>query len=310
MTGELTASANCALAVDLGGTKVETAVVSPDGEVVSGTRTRRSTGSAASRGGLIAAIADAVGESTRAIHGELLGVGIGAAGPVDTTSGTTSPLNLPAGAALDVVKIVRGIVPEGPIRLALDGACLVMAEHWLGAARGVRNALAIVVSTGVGGGLLLDGRVITGSSGNAGHIGQIRLREPGGDVLEGTLESIASGPSAVAWARSQGWIGRTGVELGHAYANGDAVARAAVGRSASAVGEAIASTAALLDLDIAILAGGFINVTDDYVDQVRESARRHAPLPHARRVDVVRSPLGDAAPLIGAASLIHFPLGA
>lgn len=305
----MTDETSVALAVDIGGTKVEAALIDSDGALLEGTRSRRPTGRAASRESLAAAITDAATAALDARRGAtLLGAGIGSAGPIDTKTGSTSPLNLPSGRRLEVVDLVRAVVPDRPVRLALDGACLVMAEHWLGAARTARNALAMVVSTGVGGGLLLDGAVIAGSTGNAGHIGQIRLREPGGGVLDGTLEAIASGPASVAWARSHGWRGSTGVDLAADYAAGLPVAVEVVRRSAFAVGEAIASTAALLDLEVAILAGGFVNVANDYVDLVGESVRRNAPLPHAAKVNVLRSPLGDDAPLIGAASLIHRPL--
>lgn len=297
---------HAALAVDIGGTKVEAALIDATGVVLEGSRHRRPTGREATRDQLTAAIRDAATAAVGSGSGiEILGAGVGSAGPVDTTAGTTSPLNLPNGAGLDVVGILRGVVPDVPVRLALDGACLMMAEHWLGAARGVRNALAMVVSTGVGGGLLLDGRVVSGGTGNAGHIGQIRLREPGADVLDGTLESLAAGPPTVAWARSQGWVGSTGEDLAASYAEGDPIAVAAVRRSASAVGEGIASTAALLDLEVAVIAGGFVNVAPDYFDLVRESVARHAPLPHAATVRVLPSPLDGRAPLLGAAYLVH-----
>lgn len=297
---------HAALAVDIGGTKVEAALIDASGAVLEGTRHRRPTGRDATRVQLTDAIQDAAAAAIDAGSGvEVIGVGIGSAGPVDTTAGTTSPLNLPNGADLDVVGVLGGVAPGVPVRLALDGACLMMAEHWVGAARGVRNALAMVVSTGVGGGLLLDGRVVGGASGNAGHIGQIRLREPGEDVLDGTLERLAAGPPTVAWAQARGWTGATGEDLAASYVEGDPIARAAVRRSASAVGEGIASTAALLDLEVAVIAGGFVNVAPDYFDLVRDSVRRHAPLPHAATVRVLPSPLDGQAPLLGAAYLVH-----
>lgn len=297
-----------ALAIDIGGTKVDAALVGADGTILEDTRSRHATGRDASREALAAAITDAATAALDARPGvTIVGVGIGSAGPIDAATGSTSPLNLPSGHRLEVVDIIRAVVPGCPVHLALDGACLIRAERWRGAARHAKNALAVVVSTGVGGGLLLDGRVVAGSTGNAGHIGQIRLREPVGDVLDGTLESLASGPSSVAWARTLGWDGTTGLDLASAYAAGSTPAVEAVRRSASAVGEGIASIGALLDIEVATLAGGFVNVAPVYVDLVDESVRRHAPLPHAAKVKVVRSPLGDDAPLIGAASLVHRP---
>ena len=187
------------------------------------------------------------------------------------------------------------------MRLALDGACIALAEHWQGAAVGTRNALAMVVSTGVGGGLIIGGASVTGISGNAGHIGQLRLREraAGAPATDGTLEALASGPSTVAWARAQGWSGSTGEELAGAYAAGDPIAVAAVRRSAGAVGEAIANVATLLDLEVAVIAGGFVQVAVDYLDLVRASAKEAAVFDYARRVRVAASGLDGDGPLIG-----------
>ncbi len=191
------------------------------------------------------------------------------------------------------------------MRLALDGTCIALAEHFFGAARDARNALAMVVSTGIGGGLVIDGMPVTGLSGNAGHIGQMRLRArgDGAPATDGTLEAIASGPSTVAWARQHGWPGSTGEQLAAAYAAGEAVALAAVRRSAGAVGEAIANVSTLLDLDVAVVAGGFASVAADYIDLVRAAAVDSAVFGYARRVRIVPSGLGGQGPLVGAASL-------
>lgn len=297
-----------ALAVDLGGTKVDAALVTEDGEVVAGSVHRAPTGPRATR----EEIADAVLRVARDALADLspddrlAGIGIGSAGPVDLAAGAIAPLNLPAAANLPIVALLQELRPQVRVRLALDGACIALAEHWRGAAAGTRNALAMVVSTGVGGGLIVDGEPVTGASGNAGHIGQLRLRErrPGSPPTDGTLEHLASGPHTVAWARAHGWTGDTGEDLARAYAEDDPVAVAAVRRSASAVGEAIASAATLLDLEVAVVAGGFVQVAEDYLDLVRASARDAAAFDYVRRVRVAASGLGGHGPLIGAAALI------
>ncbi len=297
-----------ALAIDLGGTKVDAALVDADGIVVTSSIHRAPTGPTASR----AALAEAVGHVAEsalahaAPDDRLVGIGVGSAGPVDLATGTIAPLNIPQAAGLPIVHLLGELRPDVPVRLALDGACLALAEHWRGAARGTRNALAMVVSTGIGGGLIIDGAPVTGRSGNAGHIGQVRLRErpPGSPPTDGTLETLASGPHTVHWARTQGWTGYTGEELAASYAAGDPVAVAAVRRSASAVGEAIASVATLLDLEIAVIAGGFARVAGDYLDLVRASAQDAAPFEYVRRLRVTASGLGDHGPLVGAAALV------
>jgi glucokinase len=297
-----------ALAVDLGGTKVDAALVDDDGAVVPGTVHRAPTGRAAAREDIAQAIVRVASDALAGL-GELdrlAGIGIGSAGPVDLARGAIAPLNLPALAGLPIVSLVQRLRPDVPTRLALDGACIALAEHWRGAAVGTRNALAMVVSTGIGGGLIIDGSPVTGISGNAGHIGQLRLREraSGAPVTDGTLEALASGPSAVAWARAEGWAGSTGEELAQAYSAADPIAVAAVRRSAGAVGEAIANVATLLDLDIAVIAGGFVQVAADYLDLVRATAQEAAVFDYARRVRVAASGLDGHGPLIGAAALV------
>lgn len=301
------ARADVALAVDIGGTKVDAALVTPDGTVVRDSIARRPTGRASSREQIAESIrgAAAAALATVASGQQLIGIGVGSAGPVDLPAGSISPLNLPTAAGLVITQVLAGLAPDAPVALALDGTCIALAEHWLGELAGCANGLAMVVSTGVGGGFIANGRPVTGTSGNAGHIGQIRVRtRDADDPVASTLEAIAAGPGTVAWARAQGWDGRTGEELAAAYRAGSPVAERAVDRSATAVGEAIATATTLYDLQTVAIAGGFVNVADDYIDRVNASVQRSALHPYARAVRVTRSSLGGDGPLLGAAALI------
>lgn len=296
-----------ALAVDIGGTKVDAALVTHDGRVLPGTTVRRPTGRASSREQIAASITEAAASALAHLTGDLrlLGIGIGSAGPVDLPHGVVSPLNLPKARGLAVVELLGRLAPHVPVRLALDGTCIALAEHWLGALAGCRTGLAMVVSTGIGGGFIANDQPVTGASGNAGHIGQIRIDAAAdGDPFAGTVEAIGSGTATVAWARAQGWPGASGEELAAAYRSGDDIAIRAVHRSADAVGRAIATAATLFDLEAAAIAGGFVNVADDYIDLVRAAAERSAVLPYAKAVRVERSFLGGDGPLLGAAALV------
>jgi len=292
------------LAVDIGGTKVDAAVVSIAGEVVRESVTRRPTGRENDRETVSRHIREAAEGALAAVPGLAVGAtGVGSAGPVDLPSRSVSPLNLPLAAGLSIDGVLGGLV-DGPLHLALDGTCIALAEHWRGALRGCRNALAIVVSTGVGGGFVLDGHPMGGASGNAGHLGQTFVRTiHDGEVAASTLEAVAAGPGTVAWARTQGWEGETGLDLAASYRAGDDVARAAVRRSATAVGQAIAAAATLCDLEAVAIAGGFSQVADDYVEQVREAARAASLHAYARRCRITGSGLDGDGPLLGAAAL-------
>jgi len=291
------------LAVDIGGTKVDAAVVSIAGEVVRESVTRRPTGRESDRVTLARNVREAAADALAAVPGARVGAtGVGSAGPVDLPSRTVSPLNLPLAAGLAIDEVLGGLV-DGPIHLALDGTCIALAEHWLGALVGAQNAMAIVVSTGVGGGLILGGRPISGASGNAGHLGQTFVRTVEQDPVIATLEAVAAGPGSVAWARAQGWTGETGLDLAASYRAGDETAVAAVRRSASAVGQAIAAAATLCDLEAVAIAGGFSHVAEDYIDLVAQAAAAASIHAYARRCRVVPSGLDGDGPLLGAAAL-------
>lgn len=291
------------LAIDLGGTKVEAALVTTDGRLVPGTRARRATGRTATSEQLATAVEEVVREALG--DREVAAIGIGSAGPVSISDGRVSPLNLPAWRDHPLRDRVADLVPGPPITLRIDGAAIALAEQWIGAAQGVDHLLGMVVSTGVGGGLVLDGRVLNGPSGNAGHIGHIEVAgfdDPCFCGGRGCLEAIASGPKSVEWARREGWTGSTGEELAASAAAGDAVARAAIERSARAVGQAIASATSLVDLEVVAIGGGFSQSAPDYIDLVRAPiAAREWDF--VRKVRVVPSALSGEGPLIGAAAL-------
>jgi glucokinase len=286
------------LAVDFGGTKVEAALVT-GGILVEGTRTRHATGPDRTAAELDAAVAEvvrgALGSAT------VSRVGIGSAGPVDTVRGLASPLNVPAWRDHPFRDVVAALVPGATVQLAIDGLAITLAEQRYGAGRGSQNVMGMVVSTGVGGGLVLDGRGIEGASGNAGHIGHIQVSgfdDPCACGRSGCLEAVASGPNSVRWARAEGWEGSTGEELA---ASSDPRARAAIERSARAVGLAIASASALVDLDVVAVGGGFSRSAPDYLDLVRVAADEGFGFVRATRI--VPAGLGHEAPLIGAAAL-------
>ncbi|CAH0150773.1 MULTISPECIES: ROK family protein [unclassified Microbacterium] len=294
-----------ALAVDVGGTKLEAALVTTDGALVDGSRSRQATGRAATSATMDAAITAVVSHALAALPegAELIGAGVGSAGPVDRDTGAIFPVNMPSARGYGLADAVRSAASATvghDVRTVFghDGGALALAESWLGATRDARSSLSIVVSTGVGGGFVVDGQYVAGASGNAGHLGQMR-REGGL-----TLEEIASGPASATWAQSQGWTGATGEDLARDAAAGDSTARAAIERSARAVGETLADAATLVDLDVVAIGGGFSRVSEDYIDLVQAALTASAAHEYSRAARVVRSGLGDEGPLIGAAAFV------
>lgn len=298
------------LAVDLGGTKVEAALVDPDGNVLSESRSRALTGQHSSPADLATAVLDVVDHALANVpdSADVVGVGIAAAGPVNEAAGTVSPINIPQWRNYPLRDLVAGRVRETlgdiPIYFHRDGVAFVLATQWVGNAAAEENLLGMVISTGIGGGFIVDGRVLAG---NSGHIGQIQLSGFTGELSIGsrtTLESVASGPNTVAWANAQGWSGRTGEDLAQAYRDGDDIAAQAVARTSEALGQAICSAAALVEVDVVAIGGGFSQVAHDLVAMVRRIVERH-PLRYISRVQVIDAGLPDTAPLVGAAALVY-----
>jgi glucokinase len=308
--------AQLAVAIDFGGTKVESAVIVSDGTIVPGSRFRAPTGRDASADEVAASVVAVALDAAAVAHAdgrEVVGVGIGTAGPIDAAAGTASPLNVPSWHDYPLRRLVESTVApllgDVPVVMRIDGEAIALAEFWVGAAQGATSLLGMVVSTGIGGGLILDGRTVPGPSGNAGHIGHVGV---GGATercacgMIGCVEAVASGPNTVAWARSQGWAGSTGEELAAACAAGDELALTAVRRSAHAIGRAIAGATALLDIEIVAIGGGFSSVVPDYIDLVAQPIAE-SEFPFVRSVSVVRSGLSGDGPLIGAAGFVLLP---
>src|SRR6478672_7392867 len=253
-----TAPERLALAVDIGGTKFAAAIVNESGEVL--VAQRIATPRTPNREDLFDALTTVI-DATLQSAGLTLrdptlvpAIGLGTAAPLDITAGTISPVNIAGWRSFPIRDrlVERYSVPVGMIG---DAVAVAVGEHWKGAARGNRNVLGMVVSTGVGGGLILDGRAMVGATGNAGHIGHASV-DPVGPVCVcggiGCLEAIASGPSLAGWARDNGCDG-SAVAVADAAVRGDRVALAAFRRSGEALGLAIASAVTLLDLALVVI---------------------------------------------------------
>ncbi|PKV79209.1 ROK family protein [Nocardia fluminea] len=287
------------LALDIGATKFAAGVVDPHYRLHGVRRVAAACDDPwATCRDLLVAVAD---------DNEVSAVGIGAAGPVDVPAGMIRPLNLAAWrGGFAVVEHVRALFPKAVVRLAIDGACLVLAEHRVGGLRGVDNGLALTVSSGVGGGIVADGRVVLGRTGNAGHLGHIVV--PGDDTAcpcggFGCVEAVASGMSSVRWARSRGWVGETGKELAEAAHRGDRIALAAMARAGTALGQGISSAAALLDVDRVVISGGFAQSGEPLWGPLRAAVARHSRLEFVEELSVRLSTLSEGATLVGAGVL-------
>jgi glucokinase len=166
-----------------------------------------------------------------------------------------------------------------------------------------------VVSTGVGGGLVLDGHPYAGRTGNAGHVGHVVVEQDGRLCTcggHGCVETVASGPWMVRWARDNGWSAPPGAgarDLAAAAEAGDPVAGRAFHRGAGALAAMIASVGAVCDLDLVVIGGGVANSGRLLFEPLRAKLSEYAGLDFISGLRVVPAELGGAAGLIGAARL-------
>jgi len=295
------------LALDVGGTKLATGLVSPDGVVVAHDRVATPQGAdAAVLWDAVVALVDGLLARTGSSYDA---VGIGCGGPMRWPDGVVSPLNIPGWRDFPLLERVRERwAGDRPAAIHNDAVALAVGEHRWGAGRGHDDVLGMVVSTGVGGGLVLGGRRVDGASGNAGHVGHVVV-EPDGPPCgcggHGCVEAVARGPAIAAHAVALGWTGEaTGVAVAEGARRGNVACLAAFERGGRAVGIGIASAVALLDVEVVSVGGGIAQAGDAFWTPLRAALAEHGGMEFVRRCRVTPAELGPLAGLSGAAALV------
>ena len=275
------------LAIDIGGTKMVAALVADDGVVRCRVQVPTSdTGDAEVLfGSLTGAIDQVLTEPA-----DVLACGVGCGGPMSRGGATVSPLNIRAWRDFPLRSRLEAHTGLG-VTIDNDAKALALGEGWLGAARGVDHYLAMVVSTGVGAGIVVDGRLLDGAEGNAGHLGHVVVVPDGRPCAcgsHGCLEAEASGTAIAAIT------GQSPAVAGPAM-------RHHVG---TLVGRAVAQAAVLLDLRLALVGGSVgLGYGDALLDAAQGEIDRMARIAYARGVRIAAVGLGADAPVIGAAAL-------
>lgn len=281
------------LAIDIGGTKMAAAVVDENGMLVA---QDRAPTEGADADALFSVVTDLAATVLATADVEVAGCGVGAGGPMSRGGDQVSPLNI---AQWRDFPLRRRLAEHLGVDTWVDNdaKALALAEGWRGAAVGCADHLAMVVSTGVGGGIVLDGRLLDGATGNAGHIGHVNV-VPGGRRCacgaRGCLEAEASGTAIAAVT------GRPAKEAD------DDVRR----RTGELVGRAVGSVATLLDLRRVSVAGSVaLGFGDVFFAAAAASMSRHAAIAHARGATIGPAGLGAEGPLVGAAAVAWRALG-
>jgi glucokinase len=306
------------IGIDLGGTQVRAGLVR-DGAVLA--RAARPTDIAGGPRGVLAQFDALVAEVTAAAEVEPAGIGICAPGPLDSRSGVVLDIpTLPGWRDFPMREAVAtryGL----PALLENDGIAAAFGEWQFGAGRGVENLVFVTVSTGIGGGIVADGRLLRGHRGMAGHVGHLRLapegpRCPCGGI--GCFEAFASGSALGrrardAAARAGGFLAEAArhehIEARHAVAGaraGDLTCRALLDEETDYLVQGLVSLVHLFSPELIVLGGGVSQALDLIGDRLAAGVRERV-MPAFREVRIVPAALGDNCGLIGAAALAtHF----
>jgi len=281
-----------ALSLDIGGTKCAVGLVTREGELVD--RTSVPVNPRDTAEDLFSDIAEAVQQQlsrARDQHGDSpLTVGVACAGPSTHNLELVSPLNIPQWRDFplrDRLVDITGL----PVFGDGDAKALALAEGWVGGARGVDNFMAMVVSTGVGGGIVLNGQLLEGNSGNAGHVGHVVV-EPNGRRCacggRGCLEAEASGPAIEAIT------GRSPTQPTYEI----------MVRTGRLVGRGVASVCNLLDLQLVIVGGSVaLGFGATFFSSAQRTLDELCGIEFSRGARIIPSRLADQGGLIGAAAV-------
>lgn len=292
--------------IDLGGTKVEIAALAPDGRVTLRRRAATPAGSYAETLDVVARLlAGAEAEAGR----PAAAVGIGTPGSLSPADGRMRNAN---STWLNGQRFDRDLGErlDRPVRLANDADCFALAEARSGAASGARTVFGVILGTGIGGGIVIDGRLLAGRNGIAGEWGHNALPRPTPDEVpgpdcwcgrQGCIEAWCSGPALAAdHARATGER-LDAVGIAARAAAGDEAARATLARHLDRLGRALAAVVNLLDPDAIVLGGGLSNLPG--LAAALPGAMRPHLFSDCFRTRVLGNALGDSAGVIGAAWL-------
>ena len=296
-----------AIGVDIGGTKVAIGMVDDVGEVVehSVIPTDLSITPAEMIDRIKAEINQLV-ERSRVAADDITGIGIGCPGPLDSKAGMiTNPPNLHGWVDVPIKKWVGADFPY-PVSIENDANAAALAEKWLGSGQGNDNFVYMTVSTGIGSGVIADGKLLHGKKGNAGDIGHTVVDPSFGECTCGQYGCLELAASGTAIARQGSDImGRdlSTKEVFDLYAEGHPEISELIGRVFRVLGVACVTLINTFDTEKIIIGGGVSKVGDVMFQSIREYVSKYALNPAGRATEIVPAGLDQQAGVVGAAAL-------
>lgn len=312
---------NPVLTADLGGTKMVIALVSPDGKIIDRFRqpTLAKAGPETVIGRLYSGI-DILLDRNNVLPGQLAAMSLGIAGIIDIRNGIVDRApNLPGWENLklrDKISYKYAV----PVEILNEADAAALGEHRYGAGKGLKNVVLSTLGTGIGGGLVLDGKLFTGSSGSAFEIGHMVIKEDGpecGCGKKGCLETLASGTAIAREARRRIAEGETSVlvdmvegkivditaeKVHRAAKKGDGLALSVIADASYYLGLGIINLVSILNPEMIILGGSVARIGNLLLDPVRKMVKDKAFPLMVSNLKIVRARLGEDAGLIGAAT--------
>lgn len=306
------------IAIDLGGTKALGAVFSPQGEILTSKNVYLRGASGEAAGDLVLGLIDEL--ESACPEGKVVAVGICVPGIAYQDSGCVWAPNIPGWDHYPLRERIRNKMGEGVhVRIESDRTCYILGETWKGAAKGSRNAIYMAVGTGIGAGIITEGRVLRGSGDIAGAIGWMGLEYPFREdyVQTGCFESYASGngigqrlwKAVLAAPEYSGVLSRKPVSELTSYDafenyDSDPLARAVLDKAVVMWGMAAANLASLLDPEIIVFGGGVFGPAARFLDRIREEACKWGQPIVMKKLRFAVSELPGEAALFGAARLV------
>jgi glucokinase len=298
------------LAFDIGGTKLAAGVVAPSGQVhsfgVTPSEIDRGPDEVLSR---LFALGRRVVAQSGVAWGEIGSVGIGCGGPLDRERGLLlAPPHLPGWHDVPVTALAEREF-ERPAFLDNDATAAAAAEHRYGAGVGTENMVYLTISTGVGGGVVLGGRLYHGAAGNGGELGHVTVDWHGrpcrGCGRRGCLEAYVSGTSIAERAVEAGLSLGTAEEVAAAARAGEPGAAAVWDETVEALASGLTSIVNLFEPELVVVGGGVARSGEELLGPARAWVLEHAMGPAGRSVDVVKAALGDQVGVVGAAAIVY-----
>ena len=293
---------NFALAVDIGATKAALGIVTDKYQILDKVEVPTGAGTEIWQ--------DIEGASKSLLSktdGNCIGVGIGSAGPLHLDVGQISPVNIPHWRKFPIVNKFASLVGTPNVVLHGDAMALAHAEYRLGAGQDANNMLGMVVSTGIGGGLILGGKLFTGVTGNASYFGHHTISFEGKECTCGRIgcvETYASGPKMVEYALSIGWQSEQHDfrKLAEDARNGNRFAIESIDHGTLALANAIVNVLGILDINTVVIGGGVSQAGEIYWAPLRKHVLHEAKFAgFLEEIDLRPAKLDRDAGLLGAA---------